>query len=167
MPWEYLDNLNYRYEVAADAVDFTGKHVIDLCSGNTGLYHLVQQKVASYRACDVRKLHPIVEEMTDDLFVPTVTQCDILCVFGYGGFEITKEKLESATLTQSIRDLAKKFDPIIILECVTKFEPALRPIMEGYVVDSFWTPGSDWLSDRVLFVLRRESCLSNPNNRLN
>ena len=167
MPWEYLDNLNYRYQIAAESVDFTGKHVIDMCSGNTGLYHLVQQQVASYRACDVRKLHPIVEEMTDAEFVPTVTQCDILCVFGYGGFEITPEPLESSTLLQSAKTLMAKFDPVVILECVTKFEPALRPLMDGYEVSSFWTSGSDWLSDRVLFVLRRPQCLSNPNNRLN
>lgn len=167
MPWEYLDNMNYRYEIAAESLDFKGKHVVDLCAGNAGLYNLVGNQVASYRACDVRKLHPVVEEMTDEAFVPTVTQCDILCVFGYGGFEITNEPLESSTLLQSAKTLMAKFDPIVILECVTKFQPALYPLMKGYHVESIWTPGSDWLSDRALFILRRESCLSNPNSKLN
>ena len=167
MPWEYLDNMNYRYELAATSVDFAGKHVIDLFAGNAGLYPKVEHLVASYRACDVRKLHPIVEQMTDADFVPTVEKCDILCVFGYGGFEITKEPLESSTLLQSAKTLIQKFDPVVILECVTKFEPALRPMMEGYDVQTIWTSGSDWLSDRVLFILRSDSCLSNQNNRPN
>jgi hypothetical protein len=167
MPWEYLDNMNYRYTIAANMVDFTGKHVIDLCAGNAGLYPLVEHKIASYRACDVRKLHPVVEEMKDEDFVKTVDKCDVLCVFGYGGFEMTREPLESPTLLESTKTLMEKFDPIVILECVTKFESLLHPLMKGYCVESFWTSGSDWLSDRVLFVLRREPCPLPANSRPN
>ena len=155
MPWEYLDNLNYRYENAARLVDFTGKDVVDLCSGNTGLYDLVKDKVKSYRACDVRKLHPIVEEVTDDEFSKTIDRCDILCVFGYGGYEITKEKLESPTLLSSTIYLAEKFSPIIILESVSRFEPALKDFVQKYKYEEIRTVGSDWLTDRVMYILGR------------
>lgn len=154
MPWEYLDNLNYRYDLVAQKLDFTGKHVVDLCSGNTGLYELVKDKVASYRACDVRKLHPIVEQMADNDFAKTVERCDILCVFGHGGFEITNESLESATLTQSIHDLIDRFQPVVVLEGVSKFEPILAGIAEGFKKEVTRTIGSDWLTDRVLYILK-------------
>lgn len=152
MPWEYLDNLDYRYRLADEFVDFTGKDVIDLCSGNTGMYEVVKDKVKSYRACDVRKLHPIVEQMTDGDFIKTVDKCDILCVFGHGGYEITKESLESPTLTDSIHQMIHRFNPILILECVTKFEPIIQEITKHHQVKITRTAGSDWLTDRVLYI---------------
>ena len=155
MAWEYLDNLNYRYENAARLVDFTGKDVVDLCSGNTGLYDLVKDKVNSYRACDVRKLHPIVEQVSDDSFARSIEKCDILCVFGYGGFEITKEPLESPTLLSSMKYLADKYNPVVILESVTKFKPAIMDFVDNYNVEEVRTVGSDWLTDRVMYILRR------------
>lgn len=153
MAWEYLDNhMGYRYKLADEAIDFTGMDVVDLCSGDTGMYELVKDKVASYRACDVRKLHPIVEQMPDDEFVKTIKKCDILCVFGHGGYEITKESLESATLTDSIKFLIAKFNPVLILECVTKFQPILEDITKDHKVKIIRTVGSDWLTDRVLYI---------------
>lgn len=153
MPWEYLDNkMDYRYQLAADSVDFTGKDVVDLCSGDTGLYEIVKDRVKSYRACDVRKLHPIVEQMIDGEFIKTVDKCDILCVFGHGGYEITKESLESPTLTDSIHQMIHRFNPILILECVTKFEPIIQEITKNHKVRVTRTVGSDWLTDRVLYI---------------
>lgn len=152
MPWEYLDTLDYRYRLVDDLIDFTGKDVIDLCSGNTGLYNLVKDKVKSYRACDVRKLHPIVEEVSDDNFIKTVDKCDILCVFGHGGYEITKESLESPTLTDSINQIIHRFNPILVLECVSRFEPIIQEITKNHKVRITRTVGADWLTDRVLYI---------------
>ena len=155
MPWEYLDKLNYRYELASGLVDFKDKHVVDLCSGNTGLYNFVHPIVASYRACDIRPLSAVAEPISDDKFVRTVEHCDILCLFGYGGYEITKEPLESSTVLDSMKYLIDKFDPVIVLECVSKFVPALQEIIQPYQRQEIRTAGDDWLTDRVMFILRR------------
>lgn len=154
MPWEYLDNLDYRYELVAGSLDFNGKDVVELCSGNTRLYDLVKDRIKSYRACDVRKLHPIVEQTTDDEFVKTIDKCDILCVFGHGGYEITLENLESKTLTDSIRHLMERFRPTVVLEAVSKFEPILENLSKDKEVEKTKTVGADWLTDRVLYIFR-------------
>jgi hypothetical protein len=155
MTWEYMDALGYRYEtVAKEPLD--GLSVVDLCSGNTGLYDLVKERVKSYRACDLRTLHKVVEQLPDDEFVDTLTECDVLCVFGHGGWDITREPLESSTLTNSIHKVIKKFSPkIVVLECVSKFEPIIEPISYHYTRERIYTPGSNWLTDRVLYIQRK------------
>ena len=39
---EYLNQKDYRYEETVKRHDFSGKNVVDLCSGNTRLYELVK-----------------------------------------------------------------------------------------------------------------------------
>lgn len=159
MTWEYMDKLGYRYETVAKAIDFTGKKVIDLNSGNTGLYELVKDKVASYRACDTRKSHPIVEVMDDAEFTKTVDECDILCLFGHSGYEITKAWQESQTITDNYNTLISRCKPqYAVLESVKKFLPITQGIVDKH--DYKWnridTESNDWLQDRVMFIGERK-----------
>ena len=154
--WEYMKGLNYRYEIVAKYIDFSGLHVVELCSGYTGLYNLVKDKVASFRACDVRKLHPICEQLPDDKFVKTLTKCDVLCAFGHGGYEITREELESKTLTESIHFVIERFKPRwIVLESVERFFPIVSNISNRYAYEEtlFDHHGSDWLHNRRMLIL--------------
>lgn len=153
-PWKYLDELGYRYKIVSELVDFKDKHVVDLCSGNTGLYELVRPVVKSYRACDKRKQHDIVEQVDDAAFAEIITQCDILCLFGYGGYEFTQNALESSTVLNSVQKLITKFNPVVILESVTKFESALQKLAASYYnVRKIHTRDAHWLKDRVIYIL--------------
>lgn len=156
--YAYLDQKDYRYEETVKRIDFTGKNVIDLCSGNTGLHDFVKDMVASYRACDKYNTHPVVEVMDDAEFCKTVENCDVLCCFGIGGWEITGESSESSTVTNSILILAEKFQPQwIVLECVKKFRAIADGIAEkvNYTREDFATDSDWWLDDRLLVFLRR------------
>jgi len=159
MKWEYMDSLGYRYEIVAKAIDFTGKAVVELNSGNTGLYELVKDKVKSYRACDVRQTHPIVEVIDDEAFTKTVTECDILCLFGHGGYEITKAPVESQTVTNSYNELITRCKPqYAVLESVSKFLPITQRIIEkhSYTWKRIDTKDLDWLKDRIIFIGERK-----------
>lgn len=159
MPWEYLENMNYRYEIVASKIDFKNKHVVDLCSGNTGLYELVKHITASYRACDLRKLHPIVEQAPDDIFVKTIESCDVLCAFGYGGREIIDEKLESETLNASIKSIISKHNPeYVVLESVKNFQKPIFDIANSYnyTYETISHDSSFWLQDRIMIIMKRK-----------
>jgi len=154
--WEYMKELDYRYEEVTKHINFKDLHVVELCSGYTGLYELVKGKVASYRACDLWKLHPICEQMPDDQFAKTVTKCDVLCVFGHGGYEISGEQLESKTLTQSIHFLIKQFNPQwVVLESVERFFPIISNISSQYRYEAslFKYQGADWMHNRRMLIL--------------
>lgn len=159
MPWEYLDNMNYRYEIISNKIDFKNKHVVDLCSGNTGLYELVKDITASYRACDLRKLHPIVEQVSDEIFAKTIQKCDILCAFGYGGREIADEKLESETLNASIRNIISKHNPEhVVLESIKNFQKPIFNIADSfdYTYETISHDSSFWLEDRIMIIMKRK-----------
>jgi len=154
--WEYSKDLDYRYDLVKNHINFKGLHVVDLCSGYTGLYNSVKDDVASYRACDLSKLHPISEQMADDDFVKTVTNCDVLCAFGHGGYEISGEELESRTLTSSIHFLIQKFKPRwVVLESVDRFFPIILDIASRYRYHKslFKHDGPDWLHKRTMLIL--------------
>lgn len=159
MTWEYMEKLGYRYKTVDYFIDFTGKKVIDLNSGNTGLYDLVKDKVASYRACDIRQSHQIVEVMDDAEFAKTVNECDILCLFGHGGYEITNAYQESKTITESYHSIIDRCKPkYAVLESVKKFLPITQKIVDKY--EYKWnrinTINDDWLLDRVMFIGERK-----------
>jgi len=161
--YKYLDSKNYRYKETAKRVNFSGKHVVDLCSGNTGLYEYVKDKVASYRACDLFKLQPIVEQVDDWEFAQSVTVCDVLVCYGVGGYEISKEQIESKTVTNSIRYLMEKFSPaVVVIESIKTYQSILEGIADNdrYTKDYYKTDSSNWLDDRVIIFMEKKNASS-------
>lgn len=156
---EYLNQKDYRYEETVKRHDFSGKNVVDLCSGNTGLYELVKDQVASYRACDLHKLHPIIEQTDDWVFSQSVERCDVLVCFGFGGYEITNESVESKTSTKSFQYLLEKFSPdFAVMEGVKRFRPILESVRtDGYEKEYFFTDSDWWLDDRLIIFLRKKN----------
>ena len=101
----------------------------------------------------------------DDEFINVLTKVDILVVFGIGGYEISKEPLESKTLVQSIKKIISKFKPeIIIIEIVNRYFPILEDIEKFTSYYSYKTKhilkikslkDYNWLEDRVLMIIRK------------
>lgn len=134
MAWEYLEQpvMDERYKIAAEFIG-DDDMVVDVDSGNSRLRNYVKHYYSNdlyYDQADVK--------CTDEEFVPMVKECDVLTCFGIGGHEITKEPLESATLTQSLITLAKTHRPhTMILECIDQFVPVVERIVAetGYEVE--------------------------------
>jgi hypothetical protein len=124
MAWEYLDALDYRFARAGRYIHPQDR-VVDVNSGNSHLRNYVENYISNDlndERADCR--------VTDDVFMPMVKECDVLCLFGIGGHEITKEVLESSTVTDSVITLAIKYRPrLLILECVNDFVEIAERIM--------------------------------------
>lgn len=75
---------------------------------------------------------------TDETMVDVLrgTNIDLLCCFGLGGYEISKEAEESKTVTSSLIKLATNNHPsLIVVESIEEFEPLLLAIkdhLSGY-----------------------------------
>ena len=157
-PWCYMDKLNYRFEITKKNINFRGLNVVELNSGNTGLYELVKKDISSYRANNLRKSHPIVEIMSDIHFVKKINKCDILCCFGHAGYQDGTERLESTQINKSILYLIEKFKPKnVVLECITKYKSAIYDIYNAYshlyTKIDFKHEGDDWLNNRILLIM--------------
>lgn len=171
MAWEYMDNLDYRYEQARHVLSsiphgFNLGQCVELCSGNTRFYTHVKDLCKTYRACDTRVPEVIPEgvifkNITDAQMADRVKRLKTLIVFGHGGYEIDKNPLESPTLTDSILKLVHKCGPrIIILESIQKYSPILRNIHKNirtpsgayYEYKEVETKSDNWLHNRVLYV---------------
>lgn len=129
MAWEYLDELDYRFARAGRYIHHDDA-VVDVNAGNSHLRNYVEN-YTSNDLYDDRADYRIA----DDVFVPMIKTCDVLCLFGIGGYEITKEPLESSTVTDSVITLAIKHHPrLLILECVNDFVEIAERIMResGY-----------------------------------
>ena len=161
MAWEYMEELDYRYELASKALGNTKRlHVVELCCGN-GRFKDYLQGFKSYRGNDLRQVdNKYYSSKPDELFVEEVKKCDVLAVFGHGGFEIDKNPLESSTLTQSFLTLVSRFGPkYLVLESIEKYSPIIDGIISALlpyytIISVHNTDGNDWLSKRQLRVLK-------------
>jgi hypothetical protein len=170
MAWEYMDELDYRYEQAVELLTqiphgHTLGQCVELCSGNTRFFNYIKDKCTKYKACDTRKPNVIPDgvqfyEMNDSMFSDTIGRCRTLIVFGHGGFEIDKNPLESPSLTQSMHKIINKCSPkFIILECVDKYLPVIKEIhrIHGreYAHKGITNKSENWLHHRHLYVFYR------------
>jgi hypothetical protein len=152
MAWEYMEELDYRYKAVSQYIrdeDF----VVELNSGNSRLRDYVKNHVCN-DLYDKRADY----QLTDEEFKTKIEKCDVLVCLGMGGYEITKEELESKTITKTIIELTNKFKPkLLILECVEQFVSIPYEIIEetGYKpIEVKATKGDDWLHDRKMYICK-------------
>lgn len=153
MAWEYLDKLDYRYKQASKFItdeDF----VVDVNSGNSRMRDYVKNYISNdlnYSEADY--------QMTDEQFREVIDACDVLCCFGVGGYEITKEELESKTVSDTLVYLTEKFKPrLLILEAIEQFTPIIKNILErvNYKIDKLIETENDKSVSHMEFVLKRK-----------
>lgn len=172
MAWEYLSLMDRRLEVVADYLNGKTKNkvIVDLDCLEARLLMYITHNFKKYLGNDVLNKFPSIKaanffQMTDEKFVQTIEECDILLVFGYGGFEITGEQLESQTLNDSVKYLVGKTKPeIVILESVWEFEPITSKIItQDYKLVQYTRLdlGKSWTSKRAIYIYEKDS----PSNR--
>ena len=164
-----MSTLDYRYKNANKVlqeleVENLG-HVIELCSGNTQCAKYLTIPFESYKACDLAMPESIPKGVdffqipVEDFVHDKVNSCDVLFVFGHGGYEITNEPLESKFLTACMHEIIDEHNPgIIILEMVKRFEEIGKNFIkdsEYILYETIYNKNDNWLEDRVMFVLRR------------
>ena len=152
MAWEYLEHKDYRYDIVAWWVeDFD--YVVEYNSGNSRLREYVANHI-----CNDFYDNRADFQITDEEFYKKIKKCDVLVCLGIGGHEITKEPLESATITGTLIKTANEFKPrLMILECIEKFKSIPENIIKktGYdILDVKEANGVTWLDNRVMYICR-------------
>jgi len=154
MTWEYLANKTYRYDIIKEHARDLG-HVVELCNGAGALEGYLD--CASYTGCDR------VGGVLDDEFVRNIKKCDTLIALGHGGYEIDKNPLESATLTNSILYVMKAYKPkVLILESVDNYQSIINGIVKNTdYVESYKhnATGAKWTDKRTLRIFTKSSVL--------
>lgn len=169
MSWEYLEQMSFRHAMVVPYVNVVGKHAIELNCGRWTMLPWLDGQ-ASYAANDLSPtdwVGAIGEtpkrrffQMGDDTFVPLVQACDVLFLFGHGGYEIDCNPKESATVSKSAMTLMGRFSPAqVVLESVQKYAPCLHAIVEGagysiqhqFLVDA----GEGWTFKRMVVIAGR------------
>jgi hypothetical protein len=162
MAWEYLEQLDYRYEFVSDKIgSLDGEIILDFNSGNSRLKNYLKGHF-TYLSNDIWD-NRADYKITDEQFLHQQQSADIICGFGLGGFEISKEKLESSTLTQTLINATIKYEPkIIVLEYIIDFRPIknmiVTPIIKDYTTEQ-WSKrlGHDRVMQREITICRRKS----------
>lgn len=161
MAWEYLDELDYRYKQAVEYIE-DNDFVVDVNSGNSRL----RNYVTNYLSNDLYNENADYQ-ITDQDFIPLIEQCDVLCLFGIGGYEITNEPLESSTVTDTVIELAKKHKPrILILECIDDFteiahkilkKTGYKPIRTHHNMVELQLEAPEFVRSRTMYICRNHS----------
>lgn len=157
MAWEYMEELDYRYEDASNLISpLSGEVVLDFNSGNSRFKDYLKGEF-EYKSNDLYDKRAMYQ-ITDADFLLQEPKCDVLCCFGIGGHELTGEKLESSTITSTLKLGIKKYEPrIVILDCVTKFIPiknSILNLLSGYEIFTLrnMKKSNDWVFERELSV---------------
>ena len=169
--WRYMDELDYRYKwVSEQGFIRNYMRVAEFNCGN-GRFKDYLPSTTTYIANDLylrdeQKSDKCYKQISDSEFYEYLTQnyheydFDILALFGVGGYEITKEPLESSTITNNFVSAVNKLKPkIVVIESVEKFKAILNTVVEktNYDVRNIKESNSgDWLKNRVLMVLERK-----------
>ena len=167
MTWQYLEKLAYRWYQWLPYVDsFTNKHVVELNCGDTQIDKaLIGQPIELFQCNDTKEcsqqrlFNGSFYQVSDERFGEYILKCDILLLFGIGGYEITGAEQESKTITSSTINFIKEYAPeLVVIEGVTRFEPLLERISaeSGYerVARLETLSGDDWLHHRVMYILK-------------
>ncbi|NQZ99690.1 MAG: class I SAM-dependent methyltransferase [Myxococcales bacterium] len=152
LTWEYLDEMDYRYEEIAKHLSHhaegnqNGKnwHFVELCCGNGRLPEYLEKYGInySYEATDLNYFRWGLEQkstdlehyfdLSDDEFAKRIDRCDVLVALGHSGFEIDSHPKESSTLTNSISYIIGKFSPeFVVLESISKYHSILKGIIRS------------------------------------
>jgi hypothetical protein len=156
MAWEYMEELDYRYEDASNLISpLSGEVVLDFNSGNSRFKDYLKGSF-TYKCNDLYDKRADYQ-ITDAEFLEQEPKCDVLCCFGIGGYEITGEKLESSTITSTLKSAINKYSPrIIILDSVTKFIPIKKELLDmliNYeVLNLSYMKGKEWVMNREMSI---------------
>ncbi len=136
MAWEYLltNKLDARVLLVAGylADKIEGKVIVDLDCMHAPILKYLPRTYKVFHGNDILSLFPEPPElykakfytMKDEEFTELELHTDILIVFGMGGYEQSKEELESKTLNQSILKIVDRDMPeIVVIESVQQFSP--------------------------------------------
>jgi hypothetical protein len=161
MAWEYLENLDYRYELVSNHIgELNGEIVLDFNSGNSRFKNYLKGNF-TYLSNDIWDNRADFR-ITDSEFLDQQPSADIICGFGLGGYEISKEKLESATLTQTLIKAVEKYNPkIIVLEYIKDFRPIkdviVNSLNNNYDLKQFFKKlGNDRVMIREITICNRK-----------
>lgn len=179
MAWEYLltRELDARVLPVAGylANKINGNCIVELDCGHAPILKYLPKTYKSYYGNDIlgerlpEYLGARFYQMKDDEFVKGDFDVDILLVFGLGGYEISKEALESSTLTQSIFDLVDREHPgVVVIESIQKYSP-VQDSIEVYLKDKGYSivhkikveTRDNWLHKRLITIYEANN--SNPN----
>jgi hypothetical protein len=180
MAWEYL--LTNQHDARAMLIagylaeKIAGKTIVDLDCGHAPLLKYLPKTFKRYYGNDTLKerlpTYPgaLFLPITDEEFVNgDFESVDVLVVMGMGGYELTKEKLESSTLTASILSMTLKYKPeIVIIECIKEFEPVIDKYIAPHISPFYTRRHSITISvsegrigTRVIHIYEADN--SNPN----
>ena len=150
LTWEYLDEMDYRYDEIANYLSHHAEsnregerlHFVELCCGNGRLPDYLKKYGLnfSYEATDLNYSRWSLEtkstdsehyfDLADDEFAKKIERCDVLVALGHSGFEIDSHPKESSTLTESIHYISEKFKPkFVVLESISKYHSILQSII--------------------------------------
>jgi hypothetical protein len=152
MTWEYMDKLDYRYEIASRYITKEDR-VVELNSGNSRFRNYVE-----HHTCNDLNNPNADFQITDEEFKWKIEKCDVLVCFGIGGYEIDHNPKESSTITDTIIYLTGRFRPrLLIIESVRRYETILERIKKetNYKLKSMHLNASEnWLEDRTLHICK-------------
>ena len=162
MAWEYLENMDYRYKEVSEFIN-ENDFVADFNSGNSRFKEYIKCK--TYLCNDLyddRATHQVSDEKFYELLKDlhnNNAKIDVISCFGIGGYEMSKEELESKTITSSLIKSINLFKPrIVIIEGVTKFYPIIKKIIGEINYQIICkvnnSDGNNWKKDRTIVVLK-------------
>ncbi len=167
MAWEYLPEVDERFRVIAGYLKGKTKDkvIVDLNCLEARLTKYIEPDFAKYLGNDIQDKFPVLSKAEfkiakDDEFVRSLDRCDILIWTGIGGYEITKEPLESKTATESARFVISTLKPkIIALESVREFEGIISYLEAftiagryGLALKKYLDLGDSWVKKRIVYI---------------
>ena len=166
MAWEYLPQMDQRLRVIASFLKgkTKDKTIVDLDCLEARLLKYIDHDFKKYIGNDILDRFPVSIDKTefylttDEKMVDVVNECNILLVLGAGGWEITKEELESKTLTDSVNAIIKKCRPkYVVKEAVSYFEELINLPPNGYkqVYKKNLNLGDKWIAKRIVYIYKR------------
>jgi hypothetical protein len=164
--FEYMDDLDYRYEIASEWIKPHHRNVVEINSGNSRFRDYAKKFGAFYISNDVSDSRSDLR-MTDLEFAKSkqMTRMDVLVSFGIGGHDYKSSPYESPTQTNTIIDLIWERSPeYVIIESTVRCSFAMDRIQKetGYeILFSKKTFGNgDWKFDRELRVLGQRTAVT-------
>lgn len=121
--------MDKRYEIASKHVG-DNDFVVDLNSGNSRFRNYCKNYISNDLYYEESDYH-----LPDDEFKDVPEKADVISCFGVGGYEISGNKVESMTISDSIVEMVARLQPhTMIVESIEKYLPILETLLErtGY-----------------------------------
>ncbi len=163
--WDYVDEIDARFTPAVDYLSdkIEGKVLIDLNCGEARLLQYLPHSFKRYYGNDLRAVFPSYPKCQFDCIPDTQVnpkQLDVLMCWGMGGYELTKEPVESPTISHTILRLGDRHPSVIILEAVWAFDVLTESLIRrlpdyAQITESRFDCGNRWTHKRRVVILER------------